>query len=182
MSPWSCQMDKYWPSYGQRKSGKKIFWMWPIIPTSFPPTPRVKNRRLNVWKTSCDSSTHFAYFYSWQKVDGEISIVKFGHHSRACLEGLTNFGVFGVPPYSPFCTLKIHTFDPKHLENPKNNRQNQIPWLLIYHVCKLNLNQVISYSGNQNILKICFYVSGVKWISQLCCTASTDCNNPRIWI
>ena len=24
-SPWSCQMDKYWPSYGQNKSGKKFF-------------------------------------------------------------------------------------------------------------------------------------------------------------
>ena len=35
----------------------------------------------------------------------------------------------------------------------QNNRQNYILWLLIYHVHKLNLNQVISYSHNQNIFR-----------------------------
>jgi hypothetical protein len=33
----------------------------------------------------------------------------------------------------------------------QNNRQIQIPWLLIYYVHRLNLNQAISYSDNQNI-------------------------------
>jgi len=33
----------------------------------------------------------------------------------------------------------------------QNNRQNQIPWLLIYYVCRLNPNQAIPYSDNQNI-------------------------------
>ena len=98
--------------------------MWPIIPSSFPPTPRVKTRGFNVSKTLYDSSTHFAYFNSWQKVDGETSIVRFGHHSRAYLEGLTKFWSFwgsSAPPYSPFCTLKMHTFDPIPLENPSHN-------------------------------------------------------------
>ena len=96
--------------------------MWPIIPSSFPPTPRVKNRGLNICKTLCNSSTHFAYFNSWQKVDGQTSIVKFEHHSRAYLEGLTKFwGFWGssVPPYSPFCTLKTRTFDLIPPDNPK---------------------------------------------------------------
>jgi hypothetical protein len=50
----------------------------------------------------------------------QTSIVKFEHHSRAYLEGLTKFwGFWGssVPPYSPFCTLKTHTFDPIPLDN-----------------------------------------------------------------
>ena len=83
--------------------------MWPIMPSSFLQTLWVKNCRLNVCKTLCDSSTHFSYFNSQQKVDGETFIVKFGHHSRTYLEGLTN---------SPFCTLKIHTFNPKPFLNP----------------------------------------------------------------
>ena len=33
----------------------------------------------------------------------------------------------------------------------QNNRQIQIPWLLIYYIHRLNLNQAISYSDNQNI-------------------------------
>ena len=33
----------------------------------------------------------------------------------------------------------------------QNNRQNQIPWLLIYYVRRLSLNWAISYSDNQNI-------------------------------
>jgi hypothetical protein len=44
-------------------------------------------------------------------VDGETSVVKFGHQSRAYLEGLTKFwGFWGssAPAYSPFCTLKTH--------------------------------------------------------------------------
>ena len=49
-------------------------------PTSFPPTPQVKTLGLNISKTLCDSSTHFAYFNSWQEVDRETSVVKFGHH------------------------------------------------------------------------------------------------------
>ena len=95
--------------------------MWPIIPSSFPPTPRVKTRGFNVSKTSYNSSTHFAYFNSWQKVDGETSIMRPRHHSRAYLEGLTKIWSFwgsSAPPYSPFCTLKMHTFDPIPLENP----------------------------------------------------------------
>ena len=55
-------------------------------------------------------------------MDGETSIVKFEHHSRAYLEGLTKFwGFWGssAPPYSPFCTLRTHTFDSIPLENPK---------------------------------------------------------------
>ena len=32
----------------------------------------------------------------------------------------------------------------------KNNRQNQILWLLIYYVRRLSLNQAIPYSDNQN--------------------------------
>ena len=96
--------------------------MWPIIPSSFSPTPWVKNHKLDVCKTLCDSSTHFAYFNSWQKVDGETSIVNFGHHSTAYLEGLTKFlGFWGslAPPYSPFCAFKSHTFGPKPLVNPR---------------------------------------------------------------
>ena len=95
--------------------------MWPIIPTSFPPTPWVKTHRLNVSKTSCNSSTYFAYFNSWQKVDRETSVVKFEHHPRAHLEGLTKFwGFWGssAPLYSPFCTLKTCTFDLIPLPNP----------------------------------------------------------------
>ena len=116
-SPWSCQMDKYWSSYGKRKS--RIFF--PIIPSSFPPTLQVKNHGLNIYKTLCDSSTSFAYFNSWQKVDGETSVVKFGHHARVYLEGLTKFWGLGgssAPAYSPFCTLKTHTFGPEPLVNP----------------------------------------------------------------
>ena len=95
--------------------------MWPIIPTSFPPTLQVKTHGLNISKTSCDSSTNFASFNSWQKVDRETSVVKFGHHSRAHLEGLTKFWGFGgssAPPYSPFSTFKSCMFDPKPLRNP----------------------------------------------------------------
>jgi hypothetical protein len=33
----------------------------------------------------------------------------------------------------------------------QNNRQNLIPWLLIYYVCRLSLNWAIPYSDNQNI-------------------------------
>ena len=54
-------------------------------------------------------------------MDGETSIVRSGHHSRAYLEGLTKFWSFwgsSAPPYSPFCTLKMHTFDSIPLENP----------------------------------------------------------------
>jgi hypothetical protein len=73
-----------------------------IVPTK---TAGKKNHRFNVWKTSCDSSTHFAYFNSCQKVDGETFAMKFGHHSIAYFEGLTKFwGLWGssAPPYSPF--------------------------------------------------------------------------------
>ena len=97
--------------------------MWPIMHSSFPPTPRVKTRGLNISKTSCDSSTHFAYFNSWQKVDRETSVVKFGHHLRAHLEGLTKFWGLGgssAPLYSPFCTLKTCTFDLIPLPNPNH--------------------------------------------------------------
>ena len=97
--------------------------MWHIIPSPFQPTPWVKNHRLKVCKTSCNSSTHFAYFNCWQKVDGETSIVKFGHHSRAYFEGLTKFWCFrgsSASLYSPFCTLKSHTFGPILLDNPEH--------------------------------------------------------------
>ena len=102
--------------------------MWPIIPPSFPPTPQVKNHRLNICKTLCNSA-HFAYFNSWQKVDRKTSVVKFGHHSRSYLEGLTKFWDFGgspAPPYSLFSTLKTHTFDPKPLLNP--NPHSSMQW------------------------------------------------------
>ena len=98
-----------WTSIRQVMVKKKFFQLWPIIPSSFPPTLWVKNCGLNVCKTSCDSSTNFAYLNSWQKVDGETSVVKFGHHSRVYLEGLTKFWDFrgsSAPAYSPFCTLK----------------------------------------------------------------------------
>lgn len=98
--------------------------MWPIMPSSFPPKPRVKTRGFNIWKMMCDGSTHFAYFNSWQKLDGETSIVRFRHHSSTYLEGLTKFwGFWGssAPPYSPFCILKSHTFDPIPLENPSHS-------------------------------------------------------------
>ena len=61
---WSCQMDKYWSSYGQKKSGKNFFQLWPIMPSFSPPTQWVKNCGLNICKTLCDSSTNFAYFNS----------------------------------------------------------------------------------------------------------------------
>jgi hypothetical protein len=102
------------------------------MPSLFPPTPWVKTRRLNVWKTSYGSSTYFAYFNSWQKVDEETSVMKFGDHSRAYLEGLTKFwgsSVYSSPPYSPYCTLKFLTFDPKPFLNPKNYWRW---WLLIW--------------------------------------------------
>ena len=54
-------------------------------------------------------------------MDGETSVVKFGHHSGVYLEGLTKFWGFGgssAPAYSPFCILKTHTFGPKPLANP----------------------------------------------------------------
>jgi hypothetical protein len=35
----------------------------------------------------------------------------------------------------------------------QNNRQNLIPWLLIYYVRRLSLNQAIPYSNNQNIIR-----------------------------
>src|SRR5882762_1918250 len=60
-------------------------------------------------------------------VDGETSIVRFGHHRRAYLEGLTKFWSFwgsSAPSYSPFCTLKMHTFDPIPLENPTCHQVN----------------------------------------------------------
>ena len=47
--------------------------------------------------------------------------MKFGHHSRTYLEGLTKFWSFwgsSAPPYSPFCTLRMLTFDPKPFLNP----------------------------------------------------------------
>ena len=47
--------------------------------------------------------------------------MKFGHHSRAYLEGLTKLWGLGgssAPLYSPFCTLKSCTFDPVPLDNP----------------------------------------------------------------
>jgi hypothetical protein len=46
------------------------------------------------------------------------------------LEGLPEFWGFGgssAPPYSPFCTLKSHTFDPIPLENP--NHSVNAEWL-----------------------------------------------------
>ena len=121
MSPWSCQMNRYWPSYGQKKSRKNFFQMWPIMPSTFPLRLQVNNYRLNVCKTSCNSSTNFAYFNSWQKVDGETSIVKFGHHSWAYSKRLTKFwgsSVYSSPPYSTYCTLKICTLDFKPLLHP----------------------------------------------------------------
>ena len=117
-SPWSCQMDKYWASYGQNKSGKKFFQMWPIVPSSFPPKPQVKTHGLNIWKTLCNSSTNFVYFNSWQLVDG---LTKHGHHSWAYSESVTKFwgsSVYSSPPYSTYCTLKICTLDPKPVLHP----------------------------------------------------------------
>jgi len=104
-TPWSCKTDKYWPTYTQNKSGKEFFWIWLIIASYFPPTPRVKTHRLNVWKTSCK----FVYFNSWQIVDGLIFVVKYGHHSWAYPEGQTKFwssSVYISPPYSIYCTWK----------------------------------------------------------------------------
>ena len=118
--------------------------MWPIIPSSFPPTPWVKNHGLNVCKTLCNSSTHFAYFNSWQKVDWETSIVKFRHHSRAYLEGLTKFWGFwssSAPPYSPFCTLKSCTFDPIPLDNP-TQAVHSLSGLYVVVSCKSFLQKV----------------------------------------
>ena len=63
--------------------------------------------------------------YMLTGVDGETSTVKFGHHSRAYLEGQTKFwGFWGssAPPYSLFCTLKSHTFNPIPLDNPRSAR------------------------------------------------------------
>ena len=118
MSPWSCQMDKYW--------SKEIWRNWLLNvaynPLIFPTEISGKNPYFYLWKTLCNSSTHFAYFNSWQKVDGQTSIVKFGHHSSTYLEGLTklcSFGGSSAPPYSPFCTLKTCTFDPTPLVNLK---------------------------------------------------------------
>ena len=111
MSPWSCQMDKYWPSYGQIKIQKKFLLNVAYNTHIFPTNTTGKTCGLNISRTSCDSSTHFVYFNSWQKVDRETSVVKFGHYSRAYLEGLTKSWGFGGSSalYSPFCTWKpIH--------------------------------------------------------------------------
>ena len=113
--------------------------MWPIMPSSFPPKPWVKTRGFNVWKMSCDGSTHFASFNSWQKLDGETSIVRFGHHSSTYLEGLMKFwGFWGssAPPYFPFCTLKVHTFDPIPLDNPTEGTNCKLPNTYV-HPCWL---------------------------------------------
>ena len=84
-------------------------------------------------------------------MDGETSIVRFGHHSRAYLEGLTKFWSFwgsSGPPYSPFCTLKMHTFDPIPLENPKHRSHSSPPNHHVvqahehgYHEMKANLDK-----------------------------------------
>ena len=122
--------------------------MWPIMPTSFPPTPWVKNRGLNVWKTSCDSSTHFVYFNSWQLVDGLTSVMKHGHHSWAYSESLTKFwgsSVYSSPPYSTYCTLKIHTLDPKPLLHPIEDQETWSPPML-YAAIARNSNSRHSFS------------------------------------
>ena len=77
-------------------------------------------------------------------MDGETSVVKFGHHSRAYLEGLTKFwGFWGssAPAYSPFCTLKTHTFDPKPLANPsdKHDRALEIQIDAVNYVVHMDL-------------------------------------------
>ena len=64
-------------------------------------------------------------------MDEETSIVKFGRYSRAYLEGLTKFwgsGGSSAPPYSPFCSLKTHTFDPIPLDNPIYYHNNKKAW------------------------------------------------------
>ena len=89
--------------------------------SSLPQTPQVKTHRLKVWKTSCNSGTHFVYFNSWQLVDGLTSVMNHGHHSWAYPEGLTKFwgsSVYSSPPYSLYCTLKTLTFDLKPLLHP----------------------------------------------------------------
>ena len=124
-------LTKLWSKNNVEKNSSKCGLH--IIPSSFPPTQQEKTCRLNACKTLCNSSTHFEYFNSWQKVDGETFIVKFGHHSRTYLEGLTKFwSIWGssAPLYSPFCTLRIHTFGPKPFLNPTH-----------FH---LKLNQIIS--------------------------------------
>ena len=120
-TPWSCKTDKYWPTYTQNKSGKNCFWIWLIMASYFPPTPWVKTHRLNVWKISCK----FVYFNSWQIVDRLTFVVKYGHHSWAYPEGQTKFwssSVYSSPPYSIYCTLKIHMFDLKPLLHPSDCR------------------------------------------------------------
>ena len=86
--------------------------MWPIMPSSFPPTPRVKTRGLNVSKTSCDSSTHFAYFNSWQKWMGKYLLWSLDIIQEPIWKVSQNFRVFGVhwPLHIPhFVLLKpIH--------------------------------------------------------------------------
>ena len=113
-----------WISIGQviiKKIQRKFLLNVAYNPLIFPLKFQVETCGLNECKTSCDSSTHFAYFNYWPKVDGETSIVKFGHHSKANLEGLTKFWGFegsSATPYSPFCTLKTCPFDPIPLANP----------------------------------------------------------------
>ena len=125
LTPWSCKTDKYWPSYGWNKSRKNFSSIWPIMPPSFPPKPRLKTRGLNVWKTSCDSNTHFAYFNSCRFVHKETSVMKHVHSSRSHSGGRTKFQgllVHSSPPYSPYCDLKMFTFEAKPLLNPSNDR------------------------------------------------------------
>jgi hypothetical protein len=119
---WSCKTDKYWLRYVQNKSWKNSFSIWTIMPPSFPPKPRWKTRGFNVWKTSCNSHTHFAYFNSCQFVDKESSDVKHAHSSRCHSGGLTKFwglSVHSFPSYSPYCVLKMFTFEAKPLLNPR---------------------------------------------------------------
>ena len=87
----------------------------------FPPKLQVKTYGLNIQKILCNRSIHFVYLNSLQLVNGLSSVKKHGHHSWAYFEGLTKFwgsSVYSSPPYSTYCTLKIHTFGPKHLLHP----------------------------------------------------------------
>ena len=137
--------------------------MWPIIASFFPLKPRVKTHGFNIWKSLCNSSTDFVHFNSWQKVDGETSIVKFRHHLRAYLEGLTKFWGFGglIPSYSLFCTLKSCTFDAIPLANPKSSATvkyatsifNEITWCkvlpcvtrahIVYNLCTSAIKNIL---------------------------------------
>jgi hypothetical protein len=68
------------------------------------------------------------YFNSWQLVDGLTSVMKHGHHSWAYSESLTKIwgsSVYSSPPYSTYCTLKIHMLDPKPLLHPRQEAWQQ---------------------------------------------------------